>query len=266
VLIAGTCWISIADVFADYFGHGKAAHAVMDGAFVVALTTSVWVIDRRAILIRQEAARREREASLELARRLARAAELHDHETGQHADRIGPLAREVARELGLSPQRCDILGQAAVLHDVGKIGVDRCVLQKRGPLSPQERAEVERHPAFGSALLAGTGHPVLTLGRVVAMTHHERWDGTGYPLGLRGEQIPIEGRIVAVCDMLDALVSDRPYREAMTLEDALEIVAEGRGTRFDPQVVDALIACRPYLEAAYRTYGNYPLPDSLVSS
>jgi len=127
------------------------------------------------------------------------------------------------------------------MHDVGKIATPDGILQKRGPLTPEERKIMELHTTVGHQILDGSDSDLLQAGATIALTHHERWDGTGYPNGLRGEEIPLEGRIVAVADVFDALLSDRCYRPAMPLEKAVSIMREGRGTQFDPRIVDVLL-------------------------
>jgi putative two-component system response regulator len=182
-----------------------------------------------------------RHAHHESVQRLARAIEFRSRETGEHVERIGAHAAAVARRLGLAEERCDQIGTAAVLHDVGKIGIPDDILLKPGPLTGEERERIQEHAEIGHRLLSGTGIEVLELAADIAWTHHERFDGKGYPRGLAGEDIPIEGRITAVADVFDALTHDRVYRPALPLDEALGIVHEGRGTHFDPRVVDAFL-------------------------
>lgn len=182
--------------------------------------------------------RRSRQETVE---RLARAVEMHDAETGEHVNRMAAVAAFLGQQLGLEPERVLLLRAAAPMHDVGKIATPDGILQKRGPLTPDERAEMERHTTVGHQILAGSDSELLQMGAAIALTHHERWDGEGYPRGLSGEEIPLEGRIVALADVFDALLSDRCYRPGMPLEQAVGIIREGRGSHFDPQVVDALL-------------------------
>jgi CHASE2 domain-containing sensor protein len=181
------------------------------------------------------------ETQLEVVVRLAHAAELHDDDTGEHIDRMSRLCAEVALELGLPPARADMIRHAAVLHDVGKIGVPDEILRKPGRLTSSEMATMRRHVAAGALLLKGSDSPLLQVAEVIASTHHERWDGGGYPKGLAGEEIPLEGRIAAVCDVFDALTHQRPYKEAWGPERACDEIASLRGTHFDPDVADALL-------------------------
>lgn len=182
------------------------------------------------------------ETQLEVVLRLARAAELHDDDTGEHIDRMSRMCGDVSLELGLSPTRADTIRYAAVLHDIGKIGVPDDILRKPGGLTIEEMDIMRRHVVEGSLLLEGSPSPVLQVAEIIVDTHHERWDGTGYPKGLKGEEIPLEGRIAAVCDVFDALTHERPYKEAWTIAHACQEVERLRGTHFDPAVADALLA------------------------
>lgn len=177
----------------------------------------------------------------ETARRLAAAVEARDHETAEHIERVGNYSALVAAELGLAPERCELIRRASKLHDVGKIGVGDGILLKPGPLTDDERRGMQKHAAIGHDILAGSGLDLLELAAAIAWTHHERVDGTGYPRGLSGDAIPLEGRIVAVVDVYDALTSDRPYRPALGRTEAVGLLREGRGSQFDPQVVDAFL-------------------------
>jgi putative two-component system response regulator len=198
---------------------------------------------------------------------LARAAEFRDNETGRHVLRVGRYARLIAFELGWQGEALETLEQAAQLHDIGKIGIPDAILLKPGKLLPDEFTIMQQHAGFGSQiigslpdhesnmlkehselgsrLLKSTESPILNLAGVISLSHHEKWDGSGYPLGLAGKDIPIEGRITAVADVFDALSSKRPYKPAFPLDKCLEILEEGRGRHFDPRVLDAFLACLP---------------------
>jgi len=189
-----------------------------------------------AIAVSEEELRR---AYAETVARLGRAMEFHDLETGEHVERVAESARLIAVELGLTAVVAERLRLAGPLHDIGKIAISEAILRKPGALSPDERGVMERHTEVGRELLAGSGNELLELAATVAWTHHENWDGSGYPRGLAGDEIPLAGRIVTVADVFDALTSDRPYRGAWTAEDALTFVIEQRGRKFDPAVVDA---------------------------
>ncbi|MEL7498299.1 MAG: HD domain-containing phosphohydrolase [Planctomycetota bacterium] len=194
---------------------------------------------------------------------LARAAEYRDDDTGKHVMRVGKYAKLIALELGFNERQADLIEQAAQLHDIGKIGVPDSVLLKEGklspdefdvikthceigdtiinPLNPDEFKAYQKHSEVGAELLEMDGYPVLQLAGVIAQTHHEKWDGSGYPFGLKGEEIPIEGRITAVADVFDALSSARPYKPAFELKKCLEIMLSNQGTHFDPRVFQAFL-------------------------
>jgi putative two-component system response regulator len=178
---------------------------------------------------------------IELLRRLAQAAEFRDDDTYEHTERVGELSEALGRELGLPDDELERLRLAAPLHDVGKIGVADSVLRKAGSLDPEEWIAMQWHTHIGAKLLAGSASPVLQMGEQIALTHHEHWDGGGYPLGLRGEEIPRCGRIVAVADVYDALIHDRPYKKAWSRAAAVEYIAAKRGSQFDSVVVDAFL-------------------------
>jgi putative two-component system response regulator len=183
-----------------------------------------------------------RRAYGETVTRLGRAIESHDGQTGAHVERVGSYVQQIALALGLGSDRAELLRLVSPLHDIGKIAVSDTILRKPGPLDGPERVAMERHTDVGHRLLCGSDNELLDTAAVIAWTHHERWDGGGYPRGLSGEGIPLEGRIVAVADVFDALISDRPYRPALSDVDAREHVASGRGSSFDPQVVDAFFS------------------------
>ncbi len=204
---------------------------------------------REAIELRHEmwGSQLESIAELRLSRqetveRLAKAVDLHDASTGQHVERIGAIAAFLGSWLRLDPDRVELLRTAAPMHDVGKIGTPDEILRKPGPLTLEERTEMERHTQIGYEILSESQSELLQLAATIALTHHERFDGSGYPQGLKGEEIPLEGRITAVADVFDALLSDRCYRDAMPVAEAVGLIRDGRGTRFDPQIVDVLLA------------------------
>jgi putative two-component system response regulator len=184
----------------------------------------------------------ELEASrLEILQRLSLAADYRDDDTGDHTRRVGETSARIALALDLSTENVELIRQAAPLHDIGKLGVSDAILRKPGSLTPEEFDHVKAHTRIGHRILAGTQVPVLRVARDIAQTHHERWDGTGYPDGLRGEGIPIAGRIVAVADVFDALTHQRPYKSAWPLDQAVSEIVNQRGCHFDPEVVDAFM-------------------------
>jgi response regulator RpfG family c-di-GMP phosphodiesterase len=178
-----------------------------------------------------------REATI---RHLSKAVEMRDPTTHAHIDRIGEISALLARAVGWAETDVELLRIAAPMHDVGKIGIPDRILLKPGPLTLHERAEMERHTLIGHEILSGSDSSLLNLAATVALTHHERFDGRGYPRRLRGVQIPEAGRIVAVADVFDALVNDRVYRPALPLREAVRMMRHGRGTQFDAGVLEAL--------------------------
>ena len=196
---------------------------------------------------RNEALHEVAQAHHDALMRLSRAAEYRDDDTGVHIIRIGKLAGALATCLGLGTDFARLLEQAAPMHDVGKIGIPDRVLKKPGPLTPEERAEMDRHPAIGAEILGRSRIPLFQLAAEVALSHHERFDGTGYPSRQAGGAIPISGRIVAVVDFLDALTMDRCYRPAYSDAQAIEMLLAERGKAFDPAVVDCFLDHRDSL-------------------
>jgi response regulator RpfG family c-di-GMP phosphodiesterase len=183
-----------------------------------------------------------RSSRQEALERMAQAIELHDSEVGRHVNRMARVTSYLASQLGLGDEEIQLIRAAAPMHDVGKVATPEAILRKPGPLAPEERAEMKRHTEIGHRILSGSESALLQMAARIALTHHERFDGSGYPQGLEGEEIPIEGRIVAVADVFDALLSDRPYRPKLGIDEAIEVIRDGRGTQFDPEVVDVLLA------------------------
>ncbi len=180
-------------------------------------------------------------AQAETVQRLSMAVEFRDEDTGAHIERIGRFSVLLAEHIGLDSDFCERLKHAAPLHDVGKVAIPDAILLKPGPLTPEERAIVETHAEEGHRLVRGSSSSILDMAATIALSHQEKWDGTGYPRGLKGEAIPIEGRIVAVADVFDALTSDRVYRKAFSVEDAIQMMREQRGRHFDPVLLDAFM-------------------------
>lgn len=177
---------------------------------------------------------------LQVVQRLGRAAEYKDNETGMHVLRMSHYSRVLALAYGFSEEQADILLHAAPMHDIGKIGIPDAIMLKPGKLTAEECAIMQEHPKIGAEILGECDSALLKIARSVALTHHEKWDGSGYPHGLAGEDIPIEGRIVAVADVFDALTSKRPYKDAWTVEKTLELMREQKGHHFEPQLIDLL--------------------------
>jgi putative two-component system response regulator len=180
---------------------------------------------------------------VEMIERLAIASEYRDDSTSRHNMRVGRLAALLASTMGRTPAEATLLGRAATLHDVGKIGIPDALLRKAGPLTPTETRIMQTHTTIGARILGGSDVPLLRTAETVALTHHERWDGGGYPQRLCGEAIPLEGRIVAIADAFDAITTNRPYRRARSVDEALVSIAGERNRQFDARVVDALMAC-----------------------
>jgi len=211
-------------------------------------------------MVRRRTAELER-TRLEIVHTLGKAAEYRDNETGNHVIRVGNIAAVLAGAMGLPPRRCELLRHAAPMHDVGKIGIRDSILLKPGKLTPEEWEIMKTHTRIGYEILTPSDaqseqdacglaqapagdepNALLALARTIALYHHERWDGTGYPCGLKGEAIPIEARIVTVVDVYDALGSERTYKEAFDEPTCRSILREGSGSHFDPQVIEAFFA------------------------
>ena len=171
--------------------------------------------------------------------RLARASEYRDDDTGEHTLRVGVLSAFIAGELGMSHEEVEMIRLAAPLHDIGKIGIPDNILLKRGKLDDDEMDVVQSHVTIGVGLLAGSSSNLMQLAATIVGTHHEKWDGSGYPNRVAGEEIPMVGRIVAVADVFDALTHDRPYKNAWSREDAVDEIERLSGSHFDPRVADA---------------------------
>ncbi len=169
--------------------------------------------------------------------RLGVAGEYKDSETGAHVRRIGCYSEIVARRLGWGPAACQAIARTAPMHDIGKIAIPDSIVLKPGPLTPNERQIMNTHTVKGAEILNQNGGALMRLAATIALTHHERWDGGGYPSGLLGEEIPIEGRIVALVDVFDALLTVRPYKQAWPLDVAVSYIKEHSGTQFDPRLV-----------------------------
>ncbi|CAB4702651.1 unannotated protein [freshwater metagenome] len=202
------------------------------------------------------------EYQLEAFQRLAVLAEFRDTDTGEHTIRVGDLSAEIAHELHEDSEWCEQLRMAARLHDIGKVSVPDAILLKPGPLTTEEFEIMKTHTTVGAQILSGSTYPLIQLGAIVALNHHERWDGTGYPSGLSGVNIPRCGRIVTVADVFDALTSERVYKRAWSQEEALDFIISARGHQFEPEVVDAFIAIilrrHPHLRAVVDAHSTMP--------
>ncbi|EGK73469.1 Response regulator receiver modulated metal dependent phosphohydrolase [Methyloversatilis universalis FAM5] len=204
---------------------------------------------------------RERTAELlasrqQIIRRLGRAAEFRDNETGNHVIRMSYYARLIGEASGLEQAAAELLFNTASMHDIGKIGIPDAVLLKPGPLSTAEWAVMRRHPEIGAEIIGRHDDELLDTARTIALTHHERFDGSGYPHGLIGEAIPLFGRIVAIADVFDALMNKRPYKDAMAVKDTLQVMARSTGTHFDPRLVEAFRRALPDMLRIHDTYAD----------
>jgi putative two-component system response regulator len=199
---------------------------------------------KRAYEKLKEASGRIMEAYEEMFIRLAITAEYKDPGAGGHIRRVSDYSTAIARSMGLPEEEVLIIRYGSMMHDMGKIGIREGILDKDTALTAEERKEVERHAVIGSRIFEGSPFPLVKASSEIALTHHEKYDGTGYPNGLRGEDIPLYGRIVAVADNFDALVSERRYKSAFKVDDAIQRIEREAGTFFDPQVVIAFIKAR----------------------
>ena len=182
------------------------------------------------------------ERELETLSKLAKAGEFRDRTTGNHLARMGKYSSLIATNLGLAPETVHVLEFAAPMHDIGKIGIPDAILLKQGPLSPEEDSVMKSHPRIGYDILKGSPSKYLSMGAIIALGHHEKYDGTGYPTGLHGEDIPVVARIVSIADVFDALVSKRPYKEPWTIEEGIAFLQAEKGKYFDANCVDAFVA------------------------
>ena len=185
------------------------------------------------------------ETRLKVIQHLGRAAEFKDNETGRHVIRMSHYSRIIACALGWEENICDRIFQAAPMHDVGKIGIPDHILLKPGPLDEDEWALMKKHPQMGADILTGDHSELLEMARFIAINHHEKWDGSGYPNGIAGDNIPIEARIVAIADVFDALTTKRPYKEAWSVDKAIELLKKDSGTHFDAKLVEIFINSLP---------------------
>ncbi|QCU89338.1 HD-GYP domain-containing protein [Thiomicrorhabdus sediminis] len=185
------------------------------------------------------------QAKNDIIKVLGSAGEYRDEDTGNHILRMSHSCYLLAKEIGIDEERAREIESASTLHDVGKIGIPDKILLKPGPLDDAEREIMNDHTAIGYKILDAVDSPVIDLAKIITMTHHEKWDGSGYPHGLQGEQIPIEGRIAAICDVFDALTSERPYKKPWSHQDAAQYLLDHKGTHFDPKLVESFINILP---------------------
>lgn len=195
-----------------------------------------------------------RDTQLEIIRRLAQAAECRDSDTGFHIIRMSHYCMKLGEALGLNEAECELILNSSPLHDVGKIGIPDCILLKPGPLTAEEFEVMKTHTTIGAQLLAGSDSPVMQMAQKIAATHHENWDGTGYPEHLKGDDIPLEGQICSICDVFDALTSRRPYKQPWPLEKAMEEIALQRNKKYSARLVDRFMDIRHVMETIQHKY------------
>jgi HD-GYP domain-containing protein (c-di-GMP phosphodiesterase class II) len=244
---------------------GPLAALALSSVATVAVSSLLESVERQRIaevndLLEEQVRERTSElraTELEIIKRLGQAVESRDEETGEHIERIAHLCHRLALAAGLGANEAELLRRASAMHDVGKIAIPDDILRKPDSLTPEEREVMQRHTDVGGDLLAGSRSPVVRLGEVIARTHHEHWDGSGYPAGLAGDEIPLAGRITAICDVFDALVTARPYKPAWAVEDALDEIRALSGSQFDPGLVElflGLVASESALEMVQRAH------------
>lgn len=197
-----------------------------------------------------------RKAHQQAMHRLAVAAEYHDPTTGAHIQRMSMYSAAIAAKVGLGMDEAELIRLASPMHDIGKIGIPDEILQKPGKLTDGEMDVMRDHPRIGYDLLSGSGSDLLELAASIALSHHEKWNGTGYPDGRAGTDIPLEGRIVALADVFDALTSERPYKRAFGFDESLDIIRRDSGTHFDPELVEVMVSITPELAGIARAHGS----------
>jgi putative two-component system response regulator len=208
-----------------------------------------------------ERTREIRETRLQVVQRLGRAAEYRDNETGRHILRMSHMSALLAAQCsGWTEDDAEVLLHASPMHDIGKIGIPDAILLKPGKLTPEEWKIMQTHTTIGGDILSGDTSDLLRMAREIALSHHEKWDGSGYPLGLAGEAIPLTGRIVALADVFDALTSQRPYKNAWSIEDTLQLIRSEAGGHFDPQLVVLFLELIPEVLAIRDRYAEVELP------
>lgn len=195
------------------------------------------------------------ETKIEILERLGLAAEHRDLETGQHIKRMSEYCRLLGKSMGLARVDYNNIALASTMHDLGKIGIPDSILSKQGKLTEEEMETMKTHPEIGAKILSGSKSTLLKVAETICLTHHERWNGTGYPKGLKEEEIPLAGRIACICDVFDALISERPYKTAWPMEKALEEIQSESGTYFDPRLVTLFVKMEPDLRRIVQTLG-----------
>jgi putative two-component system response regulator len=202
------------------------------------------------------------ETRLEIVHRLGRAGEFRDNETGMHVIRMSKSCELLALKAGLSGAEADLLLHASPMHDLGKIGIPDAILLKPGAFTPEEWEIMKSHTTIGGEILSGSGSKLMAMAYEIAVSHHEKWDGGGYPAGLRGTAIPLSGRIAALCDVFDALTSSRPYKEAWSLEKAAGYIRDNAGRHFDPGLTAHFLDILPQVIEIRQAYADAEITSS----
>lgn len=193
---------------------------------------------------------------IELVKRLGRAAEYYDMDGGLHELRLSLFAEKLAAAVGIDPDQCENIRLAGPLHDFGKVGIPESILTKPGKLDSDEWKIMKQHPEIGAKILGESNQPLLILAKEIAWSHHEKWDGSGYPRGIKGENISLEARVVSICDTFDSLISSRYYRKAWSLEDAWDYIESERGKQFDPDLVKTFFQIKPEIMKIQSLFGD----------
>lgn len=244
--IGGLIWIALSDLIARYLSTDIVSHSlfqiVKGSGFVLATTVLLYLGLRKLFATLAHTQEMLESTELEVVERLGRAAEYRDDDTGWHIMRMSRYCGVIAAKAGLSKVECEMILRASKMHDIGKIGIPDDILLKPGKLTLSERQIIEQHTVIGANLLSGGRSPLVRLAETIALTHHERWDGSGYPHQLKGYDIPLEGRISAIADVFDALTSRRLYKEPWDTEDAIKEILAQSGKQFDPDLVECFMA------------------------
>ncbi len=222
------------------------------------LHQQLYVQKRQLAALIQQRTRDVGVSQLEIVKRLRAAAEFKDDETGSHIERMSRTAQLLARAAGLSETESELIFQAAPMHDLGKIGIPDRILLKPTPLTPDEWRTMRMHPGIGAGIIGKHDAPILKVARRIALTHHEKWDGTGYPRGLKGEEIPLVGRIVALADVFDALTSERPFKPSWPIDNAVAYIREQTGRHFDPRLASLFLELLPEILKIRTEYPEKP--------
>ncbi len=259
VLVA-TLWETYADdLLVQFLGSRTELDRLflIKGMLFIGLTSiAVYIAVRLSVAKMADAQQKLRKSEEDILWHLGQVAEWRDDETGDHTLRVGEYCSAIAHGLGWNAERCEVIRKAGILHDIGKIGIPDSILMKLGALEDDERNLMKSHALMGADLLCDSQSSLLQMASTIAATHHERWDGSGYPYELAGEDIPIEGRIAAVADVFDALVSRRRYKDAWSYEESVREIESLAGKSFDPAVVEAFLVSLVEIKEIYTRYDN----------